>query len=64
VIALLRLFSTDHWTILPALEWFAAWHHDCLGGDPTMPVRERAELAIRNLPRSPSHGGRPGSVLA
>ena len=55
VVAFLRLSSTDHWTILPALEQFAAWHHDTLDGDPTLPVRDRAELAIRNLLPSPTN---------
>jgi hypothetical protein len=54
VVAFLRLFSTDHWTILPALEQFAAWHNDLLGGDPDLPVRDRADSAIATLLPSPT----------
>jgi len=45
----LRLFSTDHWMTLPALEQIAAWHSDCLGGNPTAAVRARADRAIAAL---------------
>lgn len=31
---------------VPALEQIAAWHSDCLGGNPAEPVRHRADRAI------------------
>lgn len=49
VVHFLRLFSVDHWMTVPALEQIAAWHSDLLGGDPTAPVRERADRAVAAL---------------
>jgi hypothetical protein len=53
----LRLFAADHWMTVPALEQIAAWHDDCLGGDPTQPVRHRA---TRPSPPSPPTSPQPG----